>query len=285
MTTRFVPGGATAYVAGNVIALDDRAVVDVGFAASSANSNDLPSLLAAAADWRHGAIVVHDQFDHRLSLAVIGAVAVDVGSSFVGRRIVGEPAWTQHSIDGPERVTIAVGEAIDGITDDALTHCIDGGVVPASVIRRRFAPPAGDSTDPFDALFGRTAIRTVEDAAVRPRDEARNDPLGVLVFSTGERVMVDRPMVLGRNPKPSADLTATTRLVRLASPGVSRRHASILVDRWHATIDDLGSSNGTRITYPGGAPSPLVPGSPADLVIGAVVDLGGDVSFVVEEVA
>jgi pSer/pThr/pTyr-binding forkhead associated (FHA) protein len=111
-----------------------------------------------------------------------------------------------------------------------------------------------------------------------------HDPLGVLVFSTGERVLIDRPMVLGRNPKP-ADESSPTRLVRIASPGVSRRHAVILVEPWSATIDDLGSSNGTCITYPRGVPTPVVAGAPVDLVIGAVVELGGDVSFVVEEIA
>jgi hypothetical protein len=286
MTTRFGPGAATAYVTCDVVALDDRPVVDARFAASCADSCDLPSLVAAAADWKCAAIVVHEPVDRRVAVAVIGAMTVDIGTSSDVRRIVGEPVWTQHCIDAPEHVAIAVGTSIDCVAEEALTHCIDGGVVPASVIRRRFAPPTGDSTDPFDVLFGRTAIGTVEDAAVRPRVEQGTDnPLGVLVFSTGERVLIDRPMVLGRNPKAPSGPAPPTRLVTIASPGVSRRHAAILVDRWHATIDDLGSSNGTRITCPGEAPVPVVAGSPVSLVVGAVVDLGADVSFVVEEVA
>jgi len=138
---------------------------------------------------------------------------------------------------------------------------------------------------PLDAFLGRTATEAGGAASVPPCvDRGTGNPLGVLVFSTGERVLIDRPMVLGRNPKPPAEPAPPTRLVTIASPGVSRRHAVILVDRWHATIDDLGSSNGTRITCPGEAPVPVVAGSPAGLVVGAVVDLG-DVSFVVEEVA
>ena len=286
MTTRFGPGAATAYVTCDVVALDDRRVIDKRFAENCADSGDLTSLVAAAADWTCGAIVVHEPAERRVAVAVIGAMTVDVGMSSGVRRLVGEPAWTRHCIQRPEHVAIAVGTTIECVAEDALTHCIDGGVVPASVIRRRFAPPVGDSTDPLEVLFGRTAISTVEDAAVRPGAEQGTDiPLGVLVFSTGERVLIDRPMVLGRNPKPPADPSPPTRLVTIASPWVSRRHAAILVDRWHASIDDLGSSNGTRITCPGEAPVQVVAGSPASLVVGAVVDLGADVSFVVEEVA
>jgi len=108
----------------------------------------------------------------------------------------------------------------------------------------------------------------------------------VLLFSTGERVVVDKPLLLGRNPQAGGETAGDSpKLVKLPGSAVSRRHAAITVDRWRAHIDDLGSANGTELTLPGSAPQRLAPGRPVGLVTGARVDLGGAVSFVVEEVA
>lgn len=111
--------------------------------------------------------------------------------------------------------------------------------------------------------------------------------LAVLVFSSGDRVLVDAPLLIGRNPGAPIPMAMGVgpRTVRIAGPGVSRRHVAVSVDRWRATIEDLGSSNGTHMQLPGQAPISLVPGTPVDLAVGAVVDLGGDVSFTVEEIA
>lgn len=50
--------------------------------------------------------------------------------------------------------------------------------------------------------------------------------------------MVEGENVIGRDP----DCT-----VRITSPRVSRRHARIVVDGTRATLDDLGSKNGTHL--------------------------------------
>jgi pSer/pThr/pTyr-binding forkhead associated (FHA) protein len=45
--------------------------------------------------------------------------------------------------------------------------------------------------------------------------------------------------------------------VRIDTPGISRRHACIRIDGGRATIEDLGSKNGT---YVGDSESPIVGG-------------------------
>jgi hypothetical protein len=173
----------------------------------------------------------------------------------------------------------------------AVTYCIDGGAVPASTVRRRLVAPTEPPIDPFEVLFGHTVTRSVEAAAERADDgQCRGGAaLGVLVFATGERVVVDTSIVIGRNPRAADEVSGgdgrRPRLVKIAHPGVSRQHAVIRLDRWSAHIDDLGSANGTTVTLPGRRTMSLRPGTPLELTIGAVVDLGGDVSFTMEEAA
>ncbi|MGH9272392.1 MAG: FHA domain-containing protein [Ilumatobacteraceae bacterium] len=69
-----------------------------------------------------------------------------------------------------------------------------------------------------------------------------------------------------------------------AGAGVSRTHAEVRVEDWQATLIDLGSSNGTEVGMPGELLQRLPPGNPIVLAAGVRVDLGGEVSFVVEPV-
>ncbi len=295
--TRFTPGPATAYVFDDVIAVVADAGVDAGVDAAvdpdlmsrCASPPGWPALLESIADLNTVAVVAH--FDDLLRVAAVGAVTVDVEGPEGARQIDGGDELITHELAGVRTVTIRTAGV--GVGDEP-THCVDDGVVPASLVSRHLVTPAAAASDPFDALFGTTEVRTVETAAVRPDDAGVGrdaTPIGVLVFSTGARVVVDRTIVLGRNPRhidgPGGEATAESdpRRVKVAAPGVSRRHALIRVDRWHASIDDLGSSNGTRVALPGRTPMPIRPGRPVDLVPGAVVDLGGEVSFAVEEVA
>lgn len=287
MTVSFVPGGWTAYALSDVVALADCADVDVAFMSRCTADTAVPAIAATTQGWTDGAIVAFDRDADVLDVALIGRAAVAVTASDGERRLEGAAEWEFHSVSGPERV--ALMSAADPAPLD-LPYRVGGGVVPAAAVSWRLAAPTRATEDPFDELFGHTVARSVEDAAVRTTGADRRavqGPLGVLVFSTGERVIVESTMVLGRNPtvldEPSNG--DRVRLVKVASPGVSRQHAAIRVDRWQATIEDLGSSNGTRIASPGRSATQLAPGLPAELVTGAVVDLGGDVSFVVEEIA
>jgi hypothetical protein len=125
-----------------------------------------------------------------------------------------------------------------------------------------------------------TASTTGAHAAAPP---AAVEPVARLVFSSGEVVDVDRPLVVGRAPR-ARDGDAV-RLVTVPSPHqeISSTHLEIRpgggADHGSAVVTDLGSTNGTLLVQPGLPPEDLQPGIPVQLVPGAVVDLGEGVTI------
>jgi len=110
-------------------------------------------------------------------------------------------------------------------------------------------------------------------------------PLGVLIFDNGDRVEVDRPVVLGRDPKEvsSADPEKPVlHAVASATGQVSRTHAEIRADGWDVVLTDLDAMNGTALTLPGASPMAIEPGVPTVITPGGRVDLGGETGFVFE---
>jgi hypothetical protein len=110
-------------------------------------------------------------------------------------------------------------------------------------------------------------------------------PLGVLIFDNGDRVEVDRPVVLGRDPKPVSSPdpeTPVLHAVASATGQVSRTHAEIRADGWDVVLTDLDAMNGTALTLPGTSPMAIEPGVPTVITPGARVDLGGESGFVFE---
>ncbi len=145
----------------------------------------------------------------------------------------------------------------------------------------------------FDDLFGPTLTLSIEGAAVREherptRGAARcneaDEPRPVLIFSTGDRVAVDRPVIIGRNPIRIHE-GAEDRLIRLPGERLSRQHAMIRIDRWQTILEDLGSRHGTTVTSPGRSPRHVGPHQPVGLVAGTLVELADAVSFVLERLA
>ena len=109
--------------------------------------------------------------------------------------------------------------------------------------------------------------------------------LGVLRFSNGLTVPVDRPQIIGRSPKIEGQVEGELpNLVKLddAGQGLSRRHAALHIEGWDLLIEDLGSANDTIVTVHGYPQRRLTPGEPALLELGASVDLGGEISFTYE---
>ncbi|GLY14074.1 hypothetical protein Kisp01_10900 [Kineosporia sp. NBRC 101677] len=111
-------------------------------------------------------------------------------------------------------------------------------------------------------------------------------PLGVLVFDNGDRIELDRPVVLGRDPKPQANSadpeTPYLHAVASSTGQVSRTHAEIRPSGWDVLLTDLGAMNGTALTLPGESPQAIDPGVPTLITPGARVDLGGETGFVFE---
>ena len=119
-----------------------------------------------------------------------------------------------------------------------------------------------------------------------PQDsfEIGRPSLGVLRLSTGDTVVLDRPVVLGRSPEIPQDAEERPNAVRLASPenDISRTHASVSLDGWYVYVTDLGSTNGTVVTLDGQQPRRLRAHDPQLLEHGAQVSLADEVSFVFE---
>jgi hypothetical protein len=113
--------------------------------------------------------------------------------------------------------------------------------------------------------------------------------LGVLRLPTGDVVMLDRGVLLGRSPKVNADLDAGMRphLVRVPSPenDISRNHVEIVLEGWHVLIRDLGSTNGTTVTLPGQLPVRLRPSDQQVLEPGTVITLADEVAITFEVAA
>lgn len=282
--TRFATGSGTAYLTDTVLALSAESDVDDEVLHLCVTATEWATLADAARERRVSALVMHDTDRVRVAVADHAAVVVDTADG--PQRLDGTSTWRTDLVDGALSVTL-VAAGHDTVVP---TFRTDGGVVPASVVSRRLAGEVTDPADPFETLFGHTVPRSVEAAAVRPRESDRPAPtaLGVLVFATGERVVLDRPVVVGRNPRPVDDVEPDAprpRLITVSHPAISRRHAVIHLDRWAASIDDLGSANGTTVALPGRPAVPVRPGHPVELVPGAAVDLGGEVSFTVEEAA
>ncbi len=110
--------------------------------------------------------------------------------------------------------------------------------------------------------------------------------LGVLRLPTGDVVMLDRGVLLGRSPKVNADLDAGMQphLVRVPSPenDISRNHVEIVLEGWHVLIRDLGSTNGTTVTLPGQLPVRLRPSDQQVLEPGTVITLADEVAITFE---
>jgi hypothetical protein len=111
-------------------------------------------------------------------------------------------------------------------------------------------------------------------------------PVARLVFSTGEALDVDRPVLVGRAPETRhSQETGAPRLVAVPSPHqeISSTHLEIRpgsgADHGSAVVTDLGSTNGTLLIQPGLPPEDLKAGVAVQLIPGAVVDLGDGVTI------
>ena len=109
--------------------------------------------------------------------------------------------------------------------------------------------------------------------------------LGVLRFSNGMEVVLDRSAVIGRSPRAErVSASEIPQLVVVPSPesGISRSHVEVRLEGWHVLLVDLDSTNGTVVTSPGQPPERLRPREECPIVPGATVTIAEEISFTYE---
>jgi hypothetical protein len=148
-----------------------------------------------------------------------------------------------------------------------------GPLVPALIC------PDGHVNPPSEAVCRRCEATLPDDPVAAPRPA-----LGVLRLSTGDVVVLDRGVVLGRDPR--TDFVGFEReepphVVRLPIAGgdISRTHVRVTLDGWHVLVTDLKSINGTVVTLPGRSPERLRPGETVPIKPGTVVTLADGIDF------
>ena len=158
-------------------------------------------------------------------------------------------------------------------------------------------PPAYDDA-PTEAISLRTHGRDADDVDDVDEDADRvtdrfpehdrggDPPVARLAFSSGERVDVDRVVLVGRAPEARRFAASEQpRLVTVPSPHqeVSATHLEVRPgtgpDRGTAVVTDLGSTNGTVLLQPGQDALDLRAGLAERLLPGAVLDLGDGVTI------
>lgn len=109
--------------------------------------------------------------------------------------------------------------------------------------------------------------------------------LGILRFSTGEVLPLDRDVIVGRRPayRPQPG-RPEAHVVPVPSPNqeISRTHCEVSINGWDVRVRDLGSNNGTFLHRPGQAPVRITDSSPSILRPGDILDLGDGVTIIME---
>jgi pSer/pThr/pTyr-binding forkhead associated (FHA) protein len=93
----------------------------------------------------------------------------------------------------------------------------------------------------------------------------------VLHLDAGDPVVIDGPVVLGRNPKSPAQ--AQARPVVIADEQLSRTHLLVRPVEGGIELTDLGSSNGTALVHEG-VERELVAHQPTVAVAADVIQIG-----------
>lgn len=143
-------------------------------------------------------------------------------------------------------------------------------------------PPPDDGDHDGETILASDLPVSDVEIAVEPERPAT---LLELVLSTGPRIEMDRPVLLGRAPEAARFAgTEVPRLVSVSNPerDISSTHAEIRPAGDHVVVTDLNSTNGTVVHRADQPSVRLQPGTGMPVGEGAVVELGAGVTVTVE---
>jgi hypothetical protein len=133
-----------------------------------------------------------------------------------------------------------------------------------------------DPSSAFCASCGISMVQQTHNLVQGPRP-----PLGVLVLDDGSTYVVDRDIVIGREPGSEPGVSdGSVRGITLPDPerSISRVHAKITLVEWDVQVADAGSANGTFVAGRQATEwTPVTPESPAVLTPGMHVLVGSRV--------
>lgn len=176
---------------------------------------------------------------------------------------------------GPE-ATIVVGSD-DGPTRGPVSSIFDDAAAPISS-----AMPGDD----LEATLGESELNDLQADPARTAPPVSDAPVyGVLVFSNGERIEVDRSVLIGRNPKVAGAVEGgLPHIMKFDGPGqgLSRTHAEVRVEDGGIVVEDLQSTNGTEVQLPGQQRRRLRGGEPVAVVPGTLIDFGDELHCTLE---
>lgn len=157
------------------------------------------------------------------------------------------------------------------------------GLIPEHV--EAVVEPATTVTPAAFRVFRPVSAPAVAAAPVRPLAEARPHGSWRLELADGQRLTVERSIVVGRDPAP-VPARPHAVLVAVDDPArsVSKTHAIIDLEGAELSVTDLHSTNGVHVTDPqDGGERDLVSGGRAVLQAGARIELGSFVVGVIRE--
>jgi hypothetical protein len=182
------------------------------------------------------------------------------------RTVVDDPDHDGHTVARPRRL----------LTPSPVVRTATTAVTTGAPLLQAVSCPAGHLNPPSGRFCRLCRIEIVDRTPTRVERPA----LGRLVFSTGERVLLDGPILIGRNP-PEGQLIdgESARPVTIDNSELSRLHVAIHLFEWFVYAEDQGSTNGTVVCVDGKPNETLRPFKKLELPPDAVVDLGSGVTF------
>lgn len=163
--------------------------------------------------------------------------------------------------------------------------------IDATVARPSPASPTsvvlGDHDGATVSLADARALRT-GDSAPPPLAPPRPPAPGRIRVSTGQVMLLDRTVVIGRRPRSTrVSGTDLPHLVAVDSPqqDISRSHVELRVEGDSIVATDLHTTNGTTLLRHGVDPVRLHPGEGTVVVPGDVIDLGDGITVAIEELS